>query len=259
MTSRRTSILRAAFASSLAVLSAVSSQADTANIAVASNFAAVAAELERLFETAGPHRISVVAGSTGKLYAQILNGAPFAVFLSADELRPRLLEEQGQSAPGSRFTYAVGRLALWSRHRFPEGRTLADILTDAAVRRIAIPNPELAPFGLAAQEALAQLGIADQVSGKLVFAENVGQAFAFVVTKNADAGFVSMSNISALPPGDPGFVEPVPASLHRPIRQDAVLLAAAADNEAARSFHEFLKGGKARSVIAAYGYSLASE
>ncbi len=251
--------MRVSLAAAAAALPPGPSSSDEVHVGVASNFVSVAEDLARNFETATAHQISVVTGSTGKLYAQILNGAPFAVFMSADEFRPRLLEEAGKTIPGSRFTYAFGSLALWSRRSFPEGSSLAGILTHASVRRIAIPNPELAPFGKAALETLSRLDIADQVAEKLVYAENVGQAFTFAATGNADAGFVSMSNLVGQTADGHGFLVPVPASLHAPIRQDAVALLRADGNEAALAFMDFLKSGEALSVISGYGYRLGPD
>ncbi|MCY3879653.1 MAG: molybdate ABC transporter substrate-binding protein [Rhodobacteraceae bacterium] len=228
----------------------------SAYVAVASNFILVAEELKAEFESAHPYQLTLLTGSTGRLYAQIYHGAPFDVFLAADQLRPSLLAEQGKAVPGKRFTYAVGRMALWSDRETGEGIT--EILSDPAILRIAVANPELAPFGKAAVESLAAVGLLDKVRGKLVFAENVGQAFAFVSTGNADAGFVSLAQIQATPNLKGKSVHIIPSDLHQPIRQDAVLLAGAEENAAAVAFFEFLRTPAAQSVITAFGYERIS-
>ncbi|MCY4195835.1 MAG: molybdate ABC transporter substrate-binding protein [Rhodobacteraceae bacterium] len=239
------------------MLMTASLKADVARIAVAANFANVIKELEHRFENATDYRVSIVTGSTGKLYAQIVNGAPYEVFLSADAWRPRLLEQGAFAIPGTRFTYAIGQLVIWSLQPLPDGKDLAALLTNATVRRIAVPNPELAPFGFAALEVINHLDIADDIAAKLVFAENVGQSFAFVATGNADLGFVAKANILFLPDAQRGHFREVPTDLHLAIRQDAVTLKSAADNEAALAFVEFLRSQEARAVIARYGYQLA--
>lgn len=226
--------------------------AETAHIAVASNFAAVAAELEQRFEAESEHQILLITGSTGKLYAQLLNGAPFDLFLSADQLRPHLLEDAGMTLTGRRLTYAIGQLVLCSlSNEWSETHSLADILTNESIRHIVIPNPELAPFGAAAVEILTRLGIEDQVSEKLVFAENVGQAFAFVSSGNADIGFVSRSQVVDR---QEVVYWQIPSDLHTSIKQDAVMLLRAEDNLAAQSFFAFLQDNLARSVITDFGY-----
>lgn len=223
--------------------------------AVAANFTEVVAELEPLFEAAHPEAdLEVTVGSTGKLYAQIKAAAPFDVMLAADQARPIRLEEEGDAVPGSRFTYAVGRLTLWSPDA---GRIKGDgiaAMTDAETHFIAMANPELAPYGAAAAQALAALDIADQVKGKLVMGQNIGQTFSMVATGNAEMGLVALS--AALSPRNetPGSRWDVPQSAYDPIRQDAVLLNA--DNASARAFLDFLKTDEAHAVIIRFGYGV---
>ncbi|WP_349252185.1 molybdate ABC transporter substrate-binding protein [Actibacterium sp. MT2.3-13A] len=223
--------------------------------AVAANFAEAMAEIEPLFEDAHPEAdLVVTTGSTGKLYAQIKSAAPFDLLLAADQARPARLEEEGDAVPGARFTYAVGRLTLWS----PDpARIRGDgiaAMTDPETHFIAIANPDLAPYGAAAEQALAALGIADQVRGKLVMGQNIGQTFSMVATGNAEMGLVALS--AALSPRNAasGSRWDVPRSAYEPIRQDAALLNG--DNAAARAFLDFLKSDEARAVIARFGYGV---
>ena len=242
---------------SMASLLTGQSQAGTAYVAVASNFARVAEQLARRFEAEHPHEIVLLQGSTGRLYAQILNGAPFDVFLAADSERPARLEERSAIVPGTRFTYAVGRLAVWIRQPAGDLEPTAASLLDSTVRTIALPNPDLAPFGQAAVEVMNSLDAADQIAGKLVFAENVGQAFAFVATGNADAGFVSLSYLRDTEAGQSEWKWVVPQDMHQPIDQDAVLLRRAAGNSAAIEFLLFMRTDDARKIISGFGYEWA--
>ena len=227
--------------------------ADEALVGAAANFAQPLTEIERAFETTHSHRVRVAVGSTGKLYAQILHGAPFDILLAADQERPRLLEHAGLTVPGSRHTYAVGRLTLWSAD--PE-RLRGDVpamLASGSFRRLAMANPELAPYGTAAREVLQGFGLYAALREKIVTAENIGQTYAMVATGNAEIGFVAASG--APDTGD-GSRWDVPSDLHAPIRQDAVLLARAANNAAARAFLDFLQGNRARKIISGFGYGL---
>lgn len=220
-------------------------------MAVAANAAEAVEALGADFEERTGHRVAVTVGSTGKLYAQILHGAPFDVFLAADQERPRLLVEQGIAVEGSRVTYAVGRLVLWSPD--PEVDAAAETLRKGAFRRLAIANPDLAPYGAAARETLQELGLWKSLRGKIVVGENVGQAFAMVASGNAELGFVSLA--SALSPrhGREGSYWEIPEHLHTPIHQDSVLLDRARNNQAARDFHEFLNTPRARETMESFG------
>lgn len=223
--------------------------ADDAIVAVAANFARVMGSLEVSFESATAHRLTVVVGSTGKLYAQIVNGAPFDVFLAADRRRPALLEKHGFAVSNSRFTYAFGQLVLWSADetlvRGPE------TLTQGEFRRLAMANPDLAPYGSAALEVLQKLGVDDTLRKRIVMGENVGQAHAMVATGNAELGFVARSFLDG-----GGSRWDVPQDLYEPLRQDAVLLTRGAASEAARAFMAFLVSETARDLIVEAGYGV---
>ena len=229
------------------------SHAAEAIAAVATNFVRTAETLAAQFERQSGHSVTISSGSTGILYAQIVRGAPYDVFLSADAARPELLEAEGLSVPGSRFAYATGRLALWS----PDADLITGPLSLSSdpPRRFAIANPDLAPYGHAAEEVIARLGWDAALQDRIVRGENVGQAFAIVATGNAELGLVSLSAILTQPPEKQGSHWLVPPNLHSPIRQEAVLTRKGASNAAAKAFLEFLKSDKARAHIIADGYN----
>ena len=226
--------------------------AEQATVAVASNFAWPMGDLETLFEENGIHELTVVHGSTGQLFAQIVNGAPYEVFLAADRERPRRLADMGLgNAP---FTYAFGRLALWTREPgFIDSLTVS-VLTRGDFRRLAIANPRLAPYGVAARETLHALGMWESLQAKIVFGENVGQAFAMAETRNAELGLVALS--AAVAYTNTATYVSVPPEYHGPIRQDAILLNRGRDNPAALAFIDFLRGIDARQTIAEAGFEL---
>jgi molybdate transport system substrate-binding protein len=228
--------------------------ADDAVVAVAANFKDAMDRLEMEFESSSNHRLTVAIGSTGKLYAQIVNGAPFDAFLAADQERPKRLEVERKAAAGSRFTYAVGRLALWSADPAQVGKDGVTTLRAGAFRRLAIANPDLAPYGAAAMDVLRALELEGTLKPKLVMAENIGQTFAFIASGNAELGFVALSYVLSPQNDTQGSRWEVPAELHTPIRQDAVLLSRAAQNGAAASFLDFLKSAAARETIVQFGY-----
>lgn len=237
------------------VISAGAASSDEATVAVAANFTHAAEQLIDAFETRSDHEIILITGSTGKLYAQITMGAPFDLFLSADSKHPALLEGKGLVVQGSRFTYAIGRLVVLSKPGFDTGDDGPELLTDADVARIAIANPDLAPYGEAAMETMEAAGIIDQAGPKLIIAETVGQVYAFVQTSNVELGFVALSQvINSIEPTEPGRVWLVPQEFHSPIRQDAVLTGRAVDNPAAVAFHEFLQSDEAKEIVAGFGY-----
>jgi len=225
-------------------------RADGAVVAVATNFATAAEHLEREFE-AGQDRLTLVAGSTGKLYAQIVHGAPFDVLLSADQERPAALVSRGRISVEQTFTYAVGRLVLWSADPQLLQVDPRGVLGAGRFRRLALANPELAPYGRAALQTLRSLGYDEALQKKLVYGENVGQAHALVATGNAELGFVAHANVIAERRGSRWAV---PAALHAPVLQDAVLLNAASAEAVA--FFDFLRSAPARRVIARFGYGL---
>ena len=224
--------------------------ADEIRIAVATNFVAAMGTLVERFEEQSGHTVLVSAGSTGSHYAQIKNGAPFAAFFAADAERPRLLEAEGVAIAGSRFLYAVGRVALWSsRAGYVDAG--GAVLEAGEFRRMAIANPELAPYGKAAREVLMARGLWERLQPQLVMGQDIGQAYAFVATGNAELGFVAWAQLRRPDGQIAGSYWLVPESLHRPIEQEAVLLR---DAPAPRQFVEFVKGSEAREIIRSYGY-----
>ena len=247
---RRLLTLTAALALSAAA------QAEVVQIAVAANFTAPARALAEIFARTTGHEAKLSFGATGAFYTQIKNGAPFEVFLSADDTTPQKLESEGATVKGSRFTYAVGTLALWSAK---EGYVDAkgDVLKKNQFKHLSIANPKTAPYGLAATQLLAREGLSDQVKDKLVEGQNITQAYQFVSTGNAELGFVALSQIYKDGKVTGGSAWIVPASLHDPIKQDAVILNKGKDSAAAKALVDYLKGPKAAAVIQSYGYELA--
>lgn len=235
---------------SLALL-ATPSLAAEAQIAVAANFTEPAREIARAFEARGAHAVRLSFGASGAFYTQIGQSAPFDVFLSADEERPRKLAAEGRGVAASRFAYAVGRLAVWSRDAGRVGD--AATLREGRFDKIAVANPAGAPYGVAAHETMAALGVAEALKPKIVEGASIGQTFQFVETGNAELGFVALSQTV----GKGGSIWLVPAHLHEPIRQDAILLKHGADNPAATAFLDFLKSAEARAIVARYGYETA--
>lgn len=229
---------------------------EEAVVAVAANFSEVVERLGKDFEGASGHTLNFVVGSTGKLYAQIGNGAPFDVFLAADQERPEILEREGLAVAGSRFTYAAGRLALWSPEPGRIGEDGAATLREGAFRLLAIANPDLAPYGAAARQTLESLDLWKSLEGKIVMGETIGQAHAMVSSGNAELGFVALSYLLSPRNKTAGSRWDVPSGLHAPIRQDAVLLTRAAGNPAARGFLDYLRTDEVKKVIESFGYSV---
>lgn len=227
------------------------------SLGVAANFTDTTRDLIRRFEADTGHRVSASFGSTGKLYAQIRNGAPFDVFMAADARRPELIEQAGAGVPGSRMTYARGRLALWSptADAFRRGEAY---LEEQSFARLAMANPKTAPYGLAARQVLEHLDLWQPLQTRLVRGDSIAQAFQFVVSRNAQAGFVAMSQViaweAALAPSERGTLWQIPQRLYQPIDQQAILLAHGADNDAARSWMAFLQSETAMAIIRDYGY-----
>lgn len=234
-------------------LVSLSVSAEELTVAVASNFTPPMKEIAAEFEKASGHRVKLAFGSSGKFYAQIKNGAPFQAFLSADTAKPAALEKDGLVVPGSRFTYVVGSLALWSAEpALVDDR--ASVLKRGEFRKLALANPKLAPYGQAAVEVLRNLGLEEATRAKWVQGENIAQTYQFVATGNADLGFVALSQILRGGKVREGSAWIVPGDLYSPIRQDAVLLRRDANSEGAAEFLQFLRGDKARAVIESYGY-----
>jgi molybdate transport system substrate-binding protein len=237
----------------------VSAQADEVVVAVAANFTAPMQKIAQAFEQDTAHKAKLVFGSTGKLYAQIKNGAPFAVFLSADDETPARLEKEGLAATGTRFTYAVGRLALWSRNPSlvdDKGQVLISSASDKnSFKKLAIADPKLAPYGFAAMEVLKGTGALTHVAPKLVQGDSIGQAFQFVMTENAELGFVALSQISIDGRITQGSAWVVPQNLYTPLKQDAILLALGKENAAALDLMKYLRSERAKTIIRSYGYT----
>ena len=230
-------------------------RADEVKVAVAANFSAPMQQIAESFEKATGHKVLVSAGSTGNLYAQIKNGAPFQIFLSADDKTPAKLDAEKMTVPGSRFTYAVGKLALWSATPgFVDAR--GEILKRGGFEHIAIANPKLAPYGAAAMESLQKLGVLAAIEPKIVQGVNISQTQQFIASGNAELGFVALSQV--MHGGKPvdGSMWVVPGNLHTPIRQDAVLLATGQGKPAAEALLKYLKSGAARAIIKSFGYDL---
>jgi molybdate transport system substrate-binding protein len=236
-------------ASALALLGAGNALAAQTNVAVAANFTEAAKEIAAAFKQKTGHEAVLSFGASGQFYTQISQGAPFQVFLSADDSRPKKLVEDGLAVPESRFTYAIGKLVLWSRTPdFVKGEAT---LRAGAFVKLSICNPTAAPYGAAAVEVMKSLKLYDALQPKLVEGASVTQAFQFVETGNAELGFVALSQLAG---NETGSRWVVPQNLYAPIRQDAVLLKNGASNAAAAGFIAFLKGPEARSIIEKYGY-----
>jgi len=223
----------------------------SATVAVATNFKPTLEQLAADFESRTDYEIDTVSGSTGKLYAQIVHGAPYDIFLAADQDRPRRLVQDGYATDQDHFTYAIGGLALWS----PQDADITpDSLIDPGMKRLALANSDLAPYGVAAAQLLDRLDLTETLRSKFVFGESVGQTFAFVSTGNADMGFVSAAQVLALPEGARGSYWLVPRQWHASIAQDAVLLEGSKSNQAAIAFFAYLKSPQAQETIRLSGY-----
>jgi molybdate transport system substrate-binding protein len=243
------------FAGLLALMACAAAQADEVQVAVAANFTAPMQRIAAAFEKDTGHKAVLAFGATGKFYAQIVNGAPFEVLLAADDETPARLETEHRTVPGTRFTYAIGKLALWSaQDGYVDDQGL--VLKTGHYAHLAIANPKTAPYGAAAVETLTKLNLLDRVQGKLVQGENIAQAYQFVSTGNAPLGFVALAQVYRDGRFTSGSGWIVPANLHAPIRQDAVILAKGGGNPAAKALESYLKSDKARGIIRSYGYEL---
>ena len=233
----------------------VNVQAQALRVAVAANFAATLQRIATEFEKDTGHTALLSVGATGKFYAQIRNGAPFDILLSADDETPARLVVEGAAVAGSQFTYALGRLVLWSAQ---PGRVddQGAVLKRGSFRHLALANPKTAPYGAAAVEVLTAMGLRDTLAAKFVQGENIAQALQFVATGNAELGFVALSQVWKDGQLAEGSAWLVPARLHSPIRQDAVLLAGARDKPAAQALMRYLKGDTARAIVRSFGYEL---
>jgi molybdate transport system substrate-binding protein len=235
-------------------------QAGEVMVAVAANFTAPMQKIAQAFEQDTGHKAQLAFGATGKFYAQIKNGAPFAVLLAADDETPTRIEKEGLAVAGTRFTYATGRLALWSKSPNmvdDKGEVLrSNRFEKLGIQKIAIADPKLAPYGIAAMEVINKMGVQAVVTPKLVQGESIGQAYQFVSTENAQLGFVALSQISFDGRITQGSAWVVPQSMHSPLKQDAVLLNPGKDNAAALALLKYLQADKAKTIIRQYGYAL---
>ena len=235
-------------------------KAEEVTVAVAANFAAPMQKIAQAFEQDTGHKALLAFGATGKFYAQIKNGAPFAVLLSADDETPARLEKEGVAVAGTRFTYAIGRLALWSKNPFlvdDKGQVLLSNTTDKnSFKKIAIADPKLAPYGAAAIEVLGRMDALAKLTPKLVQGDSIGQAFQFVMTENAELGFVALSQISIDGRITQGSAWVVPQNLYTPLKQDAVLLPLGKNSAAALALMKYMRTDRAQAIIRAYGYTL---
>ncbi len=236
-------------AGALALGAVLPAQAAQTNVAVAANFTDAAKEIAQAFKKKTGDEAVLSFGSTGQLYTQITQAAPFEVFLAADSERPKKAIDDGLAVPGSQFTYAIGKLVLWSKD--PNLVQGAETLKTGKFEKIAIANPTAAPYGAAAVQAMKAQGVYEKLEPKIVQGSNIAQTYQFVATGNAELGFVALSQVVKTKEGSRWVV---PADLYDPIKQDAVLLKKGADSKAAEGFLEFLKGPEAAKIMASYGY-----
>ena len=232
-------------------------QAEQINIAVASNFMAAMKDIAAEFEKSSGHQVKLSFGSSGKFYAQIKHGAPFQAFFSADQVKPKALAKEGLAIPESRFTYAIGALALWSaKPGWVDDN--AGRLKSGDFNKLALANPKLAPYGSAAVAVLNNLKLKEATQAKWVQGENIAQTYQFVSTGNAGMGFVALSQIIAKGHLEKGSTWIVPAELYDPIRQDAVLLQRGKNSAATQALLRFVRSEKARGIIESYGYQTSA-
>ncbi|MDO5692776.1 MAG: molybdate ABC transporter substrate-binding protein [Pseudomonadota bacterium] len=249
------STLRRLIAVAATLLLSAAAQADVVQVAVAANFTAPARALAEVFARTTGHEAKLSFGATGAFYTQIKNGAPFDVLLAADDERPARLEKEGDTVPGSRFTYATGQLVLWSaKPGFVDDQ--GAVLKGGNFGKIAIANPKNAPYGAAAVEAMNKLGVAAALQPKLVTGESIGQTYNFIATGNADLGFVALAQVLEGGKLKSGSMWIVPAQHHAPIIQDAVILKRAANNPAAKAWMELLRTPQSKELIRGYGYEV---
>ncbi len=238
----------------LLVLAVTPALAEQVLVAVAANFVPPFREVAMEFEKSTGHTVQTASGSSGAFFTQIKNGAPFDVFFSADNERPKLLEEEGLGVKGSRFTYAIGRLVLWS----PDPNLVKgeDTLRSGKFKHLAIADPKTAPYGVAAKQAMQKLEVWESVQPRLVLGESLGQTIGFIESGNAELGFLALSQVLDPKIKGKGGRWDVPSTLHEPIQQDVVLLTKGKDNPAANAMMEFMRGPQAMAIIERYGYEL---
>ena len=232
-----------------------SAHAAEVSVALAANFSAPMQKIAAAFLQDTGHKAVLSYGSTGKFYAQIVNGAPFDILLAADQATPERLERAGYTLAGSRFTYATGRVVLWSRQSgLVDDR--GDVLRRGGFGKLAIADPRLAPYGAAAVQVMEQLGVRQALQAQTLQGDNISMAYQWVSSGNAALGFVALSQLVADGKMQQGSAWIIPTSLHAPLRQDAVALVHSRGNPAAKALLDYLKGGRARSIIASFGYTL---
>jgi molybdate transport system substrate-binding protein len=249
----KTSLLSLLLGSTLA-LGVSAAQADEVTVAVAANFAGPLAKIAEGFTAASGHTLKISSGSTGKFYTQIVAGAPFEVLIAADDETPKKLIAEGHALAGSNFTYAIGRLVLWSAQAGYVDEQGA-VLASGKFAHLSVANPKLAPYGFAGMEVIKARGLTEAITPKLVTAESIAQAYQFIASGNAELGFVALSQVVV--PGKPvtGSYWLVPSHLYGEIRQDAVLLKPGEKHAAAAALLAYLKSAPAKAVIQAYGYA----
>lgn len=247
-------MIRFFFTLVLVVLAVTPALAEQTLVAVAANFVPPFREIAMEFEKTSGHTVQVASGSSGAFFTQIKNGAPFDVFFSADNERPKLLEEEGLGIKGSRFTYAIGRLVLWSPD--PDLVKGEDTLRSGKFKHLAIADPKTAPYGVAAKQAMQKLGVWESVLPRLVLGESLGQTMSFVESGNAELGFLALSQVMDPKIKGRGGRWDVPSDLHEPIQQDVVLLAKGKENPAAKALMDFIGGPQGKAIIERYGYEL---
>lgn len=225
------------------------------SVAVASNFKYALQKLAVDFNDKTGHDLRIIVASSGKLYAQIKHGAPFDVFLSADEQRPELLVEEGLAEPQSAYVYALGKLLLLSNIKV--AGECKSVLFSGRLKKLAIANPKIAPYGMAALQVLQKLGMQERLQSRLVRGENIAQAFQFVTTKNADAGFVAAAMFEMNARVDYACIWRVPSEMHSPISQKMVVLKRSGEKAAVRAFAEYIRSPDAEKIIQAMGYDVA--
>jgi molybdate transport system substrate-binding protein len=249
---RRLSALALAVVSAAALIGARPAAAADTQVAVAANFTEPAKEIAAAFKTASGHTATLTFGSSGQIYTQLAHGAPYEIFLSADADRPKKAEQDGLGVPKTRFTYAVGRLVLYSKTP-----GLVDdkgaVLSGGGFNKLSIADPTAAPYGVAAVQTLRKMGVYDRVKPKIVMGSSITQAYQFVQTGAAEVGFIALSQVINDPGGSRWLV---PATFHAPIDQQAILLYTGEKNPAAKAFLEFLQGPAARAIVKKYGYEV---
>ena len=239
----------------ISLLAAASLQAGEVQVAVAANFTGPMQQIAAEFAKDTGHKAVLSFGGTGKFYAQIVNGAPFEVLLAADDTTPAKLEKENNTVAGSRFTYAIGKLVLWSATPdFVDGK--GEVLKNGHFKHLSIANPKTAPYGTAAIETLQKLKALEAVQARLVQGENIAQTLQFISTGNAELGFVALSQVFRDGKISRGSAWIVPDNLHEPIYQDAAILAKGKENPVAGALLAYLKSEKARAIIKSFGYDL---